>query len=247
MRRTLLPKLLALACVFILLAGYALAAPNFCPNCGKAVGANTDYKFCPHCGYDFSKAENTGGNVFDTTQSAQSNTNSLAVPWTGNGVSISLISPSGSRLIPYRGHKTSYDRFLARSRGDWLYQREEMHDLKGLFTVGNMIYADFNYSDGDRRRMFFPKAEFNLGDGIPEYQMVVKARGTLHRNVTPYNYPATDSNHRGHFRSWNLRKGMEVQIYFEENGWYYCEYWGKSDYAEGWVQLWVPKDAVTVK
>ncbi len=244
MKVTILGRILLLVCVLVLIGTSVYAAPNFCPNCGAKIGTDKNYKYCPNCGYDFNKGNaNTG--AAPPANPAVSAASGFPVPWTGEGVSISLVSPTGSRLIPYRGHKISYDQFLAKSRGEYLYQREEMSDLKGLFTCGDMIYVDFNYSDNDRRRMMFAKSEFNIPAGIPEYDMRVMARGITHRGATPFNYPTSyPDTHRGHFRSWNVRKNMEVKIYFEENGWYYAEYFSLNDYGNGPVQLWIPKDIV---
>lgn len=201
-------------------------AYQFCPNCGKELPSGDAVAFCPYCGY-----------ALGSTAPPAASTQPLAAPWTGEGTPIQLFTLEGDGIRPQCGPDASYKVFASRdNQGNPLYQRRQIKKMNALFTSGSWVYMAFVYSNGRPGMGFFERSLFAPFAGVPQVQLVPARRGQVKSAVNPFNGPGY---HYGEFSSCRVNKGDPVHIFFEEDGWYYCEFYTQGN-NYGNVQLWLP-------
>lgn len=208
----------------------------FCPSCGKQLPEDDSCAFCPYCGASLPGiAQNTEPVIIPASIPGK--------PWAGDGIPTTLFSTLGERMRPQCGPGYDYKTFKAYADdGTPLYQRTGFRNIKALFTVNDWVYVSFIYSDGLPRMSFFEKYLFNLDPGVPEISLAAAKTAIVRQAFNPYNGPGTQY---GEFSSCRVKPGDVVYIYFEENGWVYCEFFTTGN-NYGNVQLWLPKSRLNI-
>ena len=206
---------------------------RFCPYCRSDLGPGNAFSFCPYCGNALWNSSVQAGQTPHTGLPQK--------PWTGAGRQIYLKSLAGDDLRPQCGPDSRYPVFAPEGpQGEPHYQRSRIREIRALFTAGSYVLASIASENGLPGIGYFPQSLFQPFEGVPAFSLLAARSGVAAAQITPFNGPGY---HYTQFSSCRLDAGDFVLVFFEENGWYYCEFYTKSA-GYGWVQLWLPANSI---
>jgi uncharacterized protein YraI len=206
---------------------------RFCPYCRSDLGSDNAFVYCPYCGNALWNSSIQPGQTQYTGLPQK--------PWTGTGKRIYLKSLVGDDLRPQCGPDSRYPVFFPEGpHGEPHCQRGRIREIRALFTAGAYVLASISSDRGQPGIGYFPQSLFQAFEGVPAFMPQAARSGVAATQIIPYNGPGY---HYTQFNSCRLDTGDLVQVFFEEGGWYYCEFYTKGiDY--GWVHLWLPANSI---
>ncbi len=147
---------------------------------------------------------------------------------------IRKLDTADSRHDSYAGPGREYE-----STGG--YQPRKIRDAYGWFMEGDYVLTDISYATLKRSMVYLKKSAFTSTNGIPVIDISENAHpGTVTVEAVPSMFP---QKNRRLFSEQDakLAAGTEITVYFEKDGWYYCEFTCTDKKpARGWL----PKDSV---
>ena len=141
-----------------------------------------------------------------------------------------------SRHYSYAGPGSGYE-----STGGYLPQK--IRDAYGWFMEGDYVLTDISYATLKRSMVYLKKSAFTSTDGIPAVDISQNAQpGTVTADTVPSMFPRKNRRMFSE-QTARLAAGTEITVYFEKDGWYYCEFACNDKLpARGWL----PKDSVQI-
>ncbi len=214
----------------------------YCPDCGElyweTVPGSAVYSphefdedgYCMRCGYN----KNTG--KFSPRQTEVDPASTKGTITVGDRIiapiklKIRLLDSADSRHPTYAGPGKEYE-----STG-W-YQPMKIRSMYAWFIEGDYVLTDVSYETIKRCTVYLKKSAFISVDGVPEIDLNQLAQpGTVTTDTLPSLFPR---NNRRMYeeKTVKLSAGAPVTVFFEKDGWYYCEFTSKNRKpARGWIQ-----------
>ena len=190
------------------------AAAGYCGMCGKALAA--DDLFCPYCGHDQNAVSGSGSGIVQTP----------GKPWPVVTLPETQVYfyPSGDNRVQSYCGPGSY-------HGAGAYKTMLMRYTYALFTDGNYTYMDMDYMTVGHRRVYFRNSAYPANAYVPEFNYAPHS-ATLTQNVTPLFGPGRDYDT---FEEAKLSAGSPLQVFFEEDGYVFCEFNCKLGAVRAWI------------
>ena len=144
------------------------------------------------------------------------------------------LDTADSRHFSYAGPGQEYE-----STGG--YQPRKIRDAYGWFMEGDYILTDISYATLKRSMVYLKKSAFTSTEGIPVIDLSQSGQpGTVTVETVPSMFPQKNRRMFGE-KDAKLTAGTKITVYFERDGWYYCEFiCTDKKPARGWL----PKDSV---
>ena len=219
-----------------------------CPDCGElyweikpgsAVYGSHEFDedgICTICWYN----KNTG--AFSSSQTDLDPVSSKGAVTVGDKIitpiklNIRLLSDADGRHYSCSGPGKQYE-----STGG--FKPMKVWSTYAWFIEGDYVLTDVSYQTVKRCTVYLKKSAFTSVDGVPEIDLNQLAQpAAVTEKTVPSMFPR---NNRRMFdeKTVSLSAGTPVTVFFEKDGWYYCEFTSKSNNpARGWIQ----KDLVSL-
>lgn len=214
----------------------------YCPDCGEIYWDITpgtaiyekhdfnEYGICTVCGYN----KNTG--EFSSPQTETDPVSAKGTITIGGRIitpiklDIKFLSSADSRHESFSGPGKGYE-----STGG--FKPMKIWSTYAWFIEGDYVLTDVSYQTVKRCTVYLKKSAFESLNGVPEIDLNQVAQpATLTESTVPSMFPR---NNRRVFdeKVARLSAGTSITVFFEKDGWYYCEFTSKNNKpARGWIK-----------
>ncbi len=155
-----------------------------------------------------------------------------ASPWPADiaaAYDLVAVNKGDKRAMAYCGPGKEY-------REAGAFKTNKLTRVKGIFTEGNYVLADLDYTGVGKRRVYFRKSAFKNSDSVPSWDLAGVDAITL-AGLKMYFGPGGEYDD---FDGEGLPAGSQIRVFFEERGWVFAEFMT----SQGMVRAWVEAGAV---
>ena len=207
---------------------------KFCSKCGTAQPTAELRQFCPECGREFQNDE-----LFCPNDKTPRNEPSADIPvlseeYVGQSVKLTLFKDSEkeNRRPSYAGPGSNY-------AGSGAYKPYKQSGITAYFIESKWVFVHLSYWTVEDRYLYLPSYAFTSLKNVPTVTSLESVSGKTMEDIIPSWGPGTEYFT---FDSFVAKKGIQVKVFFKENGYLYAEYTS----PEGLVRMWLPEEKVVL-
>lgn len=112
------------------------------------------------------------------------------------------------------------------------FKTNKLLKVKGILTQGDYVLVDMDYAGVGRRRVYFNQRAFKDTGHVPQRDLTGYDAFTV-RDAMPLYGPGSGFDD---FDGETLPGGVQISVFFEENGWVYAQFNSSEGLARGWIE-----------